>query len=271
MLEQFPLVTVVVPTHNRPDFLKKTLQSILEQTYSNLEIIVISNGRNDKNKGVVDSLCDARLIYVDQDNSGGPASPRNHGIRLTKGQYVAFCDDDDLWMPNKLDLQISALENNLDHAVCFSKMVRFDSEGEWTVASEEGSLDFDSLLVNNTAPISSVVVRVDLFSQIGVFSESHLVGPAEDYEFLLRAASVTKFYFIDEYLIRYWSGQNRTTQTKPSVIASLKHFRDIIRCYRLAWQKTRYPLRKLFIPILKLFITVTKQSLYAVYSSLQKP
>ena len=271
MLDEFPLVTVVVPTHNRPDFLKKTLKSILVQTYTNMEVIVVSNGKNDKNQNIIDEISDERLVYVDQDNSGGPASPRNHGIRLAKGKYIAFCDDDDLWMPNKLDLQISALEDNLDHGVCFSKMVRFDSEGEWAVASEEGSLDFDSLLVNNTAPISSVVVRADLFSKIGGFSESHLVGPAEDYEFLLRAASVTKFYFIDEYLIRYWSGQNRTTQTKPSVIASLKYFRDIIRCYRLAWQKTRYPLRKLFIPILKLFITVTKQSLYAVYSSLQKP
>ena len=95
-MKQSPLVSVVIPTHNRPDFLRRTLLSIFQQTYENLQIIVVSNGFNPHNKKTVDDLKDSRLEYYEQENTGAPASPRNHGIRKSRGKYIAFCDDDDL-------------------------------------------------------------------------------------------------------------------------------------------------------------------------------
>ncbi|MBX9696589.1 MAG: glycosyltransferase family 2 protein [Alphaproteobacteria bacterium] len=206
-----PLISVVVPTHNRPDFLRKTLESILSQTYANLEIFVISNGVNPNNKAMVESLNDSRIIYRDQENSGGPSSPRNYGIKLSKGKYLAFCDDDDLWEEDKLEKQICALEENPTHGLCYSKMMRFDEAREWAIAHEEGQATFASLLYVNTVPISSLIVRKSLIDHLGGFSEDPRVGASEDYEFLLRYAAKSKLYFIDKYLIRYWSGNNRTT------------------------------------------------------------
>jgi len=228
-----PLVSVIVPTHNRPVFLRKTLESILKQTYKNLEVIVVSNGVNDANRNVIKALKDPRLIYLDQENTGGPSSPRNHGIREAKGEYVAFCDDDDLWMPEKIEKQLQSLEAHPDYGVCFCKMLRFDEEKEWPVVHEEGPATFDTLLYVNTVPISSVFIRKRLLDQNGSFSESKAVGTSEDYEFLLRQALRTKFYYLDEYLIRYWSGANRTTQNdmKRSFLDILRYFQGIRGCF----------------------------------------
>lgn len=269
-MDKHPTVSVVIPTYNRQDFLKKTVESILSQTFTDIEVIIVSNGFNDKNRQTIESFRDPRLFYADQENSGGPSSPRNHGIRLSRGKYIAFCDDDDLWMPDKLKKQVDALENNPEYGLSYSKMMRFDDEREWALAHEEGPADLDSLLKNNTVPISSVLVKKDLLDKYGGFSEGKLVGTSEDYEFLLRLAPSTKFFFINEYLIRYWSGNNRTTNLVPSAKEILIHQKYILGCYFLAWKKTRFALSKFLIPLALLAHSTAKSLLYALYMSVKK-
>ena len=246
-----PLVSVIVPTHNRPDFLEKTLQSILKQTYKNLQIIVVSNGFNQKNKEIVENLKDKRILYKEQENSGSPSSPRNHGIRLSKGKYVAFCDDDDLWMPEKIEKQVEALEKNLNYDLCYSKMLRFDGKKEWAIPHEEGPSTLKSLLYVNTIPISSVFIRKKNLDIYGGFSEDPKVGTAEDYEFLLRHAVHSNFLFIDEYLIKYWSGSNRMTpiDDNRTLCKNLKYFAYIIGCYYILYKKNDIQIKILFKPI----------------------
>lgn len=229
-----PLVSVIIPTHNRPDFLKKTIDSALSQTYSNLEIIVISNGKNLENEKAIKSYKDSRILYNYQDNTGGPSSPRNHGIRLAKGEYVAFCDDDDIWLSDKIEKQIQALERNQECGLCYTKMKRFDEKKEWSLPHEEGNADFYSLLYMNTVPISSVFMKKALLDQWGGFEESKRVGTSEDYEFLLRHSLHTKFYFIDEYLLKYWSGDNRTTllDHKSQTRSVLRYMFGLFGSYR---------------------------------------
>jgi glycosyltransferase involved in cell wall biosynthesis len=243
-----PLVSVVVPTYNRPDFLKKTVQSIAEQTYKNIEIIIVSNGFNKNNQKVAQEFNDSRIIYADQENSGGPASPRNHGIKIAKGKYVAFCDDDDLWMPDKIEKQIKALEENLEYGLCYSKMLRFDGQKEWANPGEEGPASLQSLLYINTVPISSVFMRKSLIDKFGGFSESNKVGSSEDYEFLLRHAAETNFYFLDEYLIKYWCGDNRVTQNSPSVAYIINYSCQIFWCYSTLRKSRKIRLHELIGP-----------------------
>ena len=235
------LVSVIIPTYNRTELLKETVQSILCQTYSNLEVFVISDGINEKDREAMTSLKDPRLHYFDQENSGCPSSPRNHGIRKAKGKYIAFCDDDDLWMKDKIEKQVLALEKNSHSGLCYGKMIRFDGKREWTVSHEEGPADFNSLLRVNTIPISAVFMRKALLDQHGGFEESGIVGDSEDYEFLLRYALHTKFLYQDDYLIRYRSGDQRATSTDDNRKIShvFKYFKDILGCFYLIGR--RYP------------------------------
>ena len=232
-MKKFPLVSIVIPTHNRPVFLKRTLQSILQQTYKNLQIIVVSNGFSSDNKKVVNTLQDKRLEYHEQENSGGPASPRNYGIKISKGKYIAFCDDDDLFLPEKIQKQVNVLENNQDYGLTYSKMLRFDNHKEWSLADEGGKADFRTLLFVNNIPVSSIFMRSSLIEKYGGFLDSNKVGNAEDYEFVLRYSLKTRFYFLDDYLIKYWSGNNRTTclDAERNFQTTFTHIKNIIQIY----------------------------------------
>ena len=101
-----PLVTVVVTTYNRKELLKETIDSILNQTYTNFELIVVDNFSNYDFLKHVKSFEDKRIIAFQNQNNGIIAVNRNFGIKRANGDYIAFCDDDDLWLPNKLETQI---------------------------------------------------------------------------------------------------------------------------------------------------------------------
>lgn len=242
--ESQPLVTVVIPTYNRPDFLQKTAQSILGQTYPHIELIIVSNGVNDANRQAAAALNDPRVIYVDQQNTGGPAAPRNHGLRLAKGKYIAFCDDDDLWLPQKLEKQVALMEGNPDRQFSYTKMVRLDETGrEWSVSSEEGPTTLESLLYKNTIPNSSIMVVTDLARDVGGYCESNLARASEDYEFAVRCAVRTKFLYIDEYLIKYWCGNNRISATdqQRKISDVFLYFRRVLYCHYLQIKAGRIP------------------------------
>lgn len=265
-----PLVSVIIPTYNRPDFLKKTIQSIISQDYQYIEIIIVSNGYSIENKNVAASFSDPKIFYVEQENSGGPASPRNHGIKLSKGELIAFCDDDDLWVPNKLSKQVSLLLDNEDCGVCFTKMLRFDETGkEWSVAHEESNADLNSLLYVNTVPISSLIIRKKLIDRIGGFCESKIVGTAEDYEFILRCALITKFAYVNEYLIKYWSGNNRTTLNDKfaTVLHHCYYLKYIVGCYYLQLEANRISFKKLFLPMIYQIKMTLKRIFYILYNN----
>lgn len=268
-MAEHPLVSVIIPTHDRPDFLKKTIHSIVGQTYKNVEIIVVSNGFNKANEKSAKEFNDSRIIYVDQENSGGPASPRNHGIRIAKGQYIAFCDDDDLWVPEKIEKQVNVLEENLEYGLCYSKMLRFDDEKQWNNPHEEGPANLQSLLYINTVPISSVFMRKSLLDQFGGFSESHKVGSSEDYEFLLRYSATTKFYFLDEYLIKYWSGDNRVTRNSPSFSDLMRYCCQIFSCYQTLWKSKKVRISQLVRPSLYVLSSNFKILMYQILVGLR--
>ena len=104
-----PAVSVVVPTYQRPDYLRQTLQSILSQTWSDLEVLVVSDGPSEETESVVRELGDARLVSLSIPHHGWPAPSRNAGIARARAEFIAFCDDDDLWERDKLEVQLAAL------------------------------------------------------------------------------------------------------------------------------------------------------------------
>ncbi|PCJ01721.1 MAG: hypothetical protein COB14_03515 [Alphaproteobacteria bacterium] len=264
-MSDLPLISVVVPTYNRPDFLIKTMCSILNQSYKNIELIIVSNGKSDDNENAAKSFNDDRVRYIDQENSGGPAGPRNHGMRLASGKYIAVCDDDDLWLSDKLEKQISAMEADFSCGLCYTHMIFFDESGrEWS--DDRGDADFSSLCYRNVVPISSVVLRADLVQKLGGFDESATVGDSEDYEFILRYAYHTKLIFINEKLLKYWSGINRTTATdNERIIADdWRHFKSVMGCHFLVIKKTTARPWQFILPCFYYLKICSKSSAYII-------
>ena len=110
-----PLVTVVIPTYNHARYLGRALQSVIDQTYTNWEVVVIDNHSMDDTDEVITSYADPRINYLKIHNHGVIATSRNAGIRAAKGEWIAFLDSDDIWYPNKLHECIAAI--SLNHSI----------------------------------------------------------------------------------------------------------------------------------------------------------
>ena len=249
-----PKISVIIATYNRSHLIEKTIDSILCQDFSDFEIIVVSDGSTDNTKEIVESYDDRRISFIHQTGSGSPASLRNHGIRLSKGKYIAFCDDDDVWAPKKLRKQYTFMENNSDYGVCFTKMKRFNEDKEWINPDEESGANTNSLslLKKNTVPLSSLLVRKDLMNSW--FDEDKRIFFAEDYELILRISKITKIHCIPEYLIRYCSGDERYTfhYSDSSFFRNIKYLKRLFWVYWKIYKKGFLASQKYFSLFVKM-------------------
>lgn len=208
-LNNLPIVSVIIPTYNRTDFLKFTLQSVLNQTYKNFEIIVVDDGTLNNDNFL---LCQTfgKVKYIKIENSGGPAKPRNVGIREAKGKYIAFVDDDDLWLSTKLEKQVAILENNLDFGLVHSCCEVIDENGikKNEIIGRPGSLDVKHgdvsmrMMGNWTLMMPTPLIRREVIDKVGFFNEK-IPSALEDVEFWTRCSFVTQFYYLDNSLAKY--------------------------------------------------------------------
>ena len=207
-----PRVSVIVPTYNRANELRRCLDSLISQTIEDFEVLVCDDGSTDNTSGVVKdyvSLLDITYDYAE--NFGGPARPRNRGVKLARAAYIAFLDSDDWWAPAKLEKSLGFLEAGAD--VVFHDLwdvMRSDQKVYMRrITSDQPALPvFESLLCSATSiPNSSVVVRASSLRAIGEICEDRALIAVEDFDTLLRLSKVTeKFVKIPECLGFYWNG-----------------------------------------------------------------
>ncbi|WP_174801301.1 glycosyltransferase family 2 protein [Martelella limonii] len=129
MTRQHPIASIVVPAYNAATTIRETLVSLMEQSFTDLEILVVDDGSSDSTAEIVKRCPDPRVRLISQPNRG-LAGAHNTGIALAKGKYIGFCDADDLWLPEKLELHIRHLEQNLDVGISFSGSSLIDRRGE---------------------------------------------------------------------------------------------------------------------------------------------
>ena len=150
-LKTLPLVSIIVPIFNSEKYLAQTITSVIEQTYTNWELFLINDGSTDKSEEIIKEFEKVnRRIYVInlKISSGGPAKPRNIGLEKSKGEYIAFLDNDDLWDKEKLSFQIEEiLKNNLDIFCSSARVINQNNEriGE---LDKSKSFKFISSLLN---------------------------------------------------------------------------------------------------------------------------
>jgi glycosyltransferase involved in cell wall biosynthesis len=208
------LVSVIVPTYNMAGYLPLAIQSVLDQTYRHLEIHVVDDGSTDSTREVMNKYVgDERVHYHFQQNRGLPAA-RNTGIRAAKGGVIALCDADDMWVPNKLELQLPRLWASPTVGVVYTEAEKVDMHGHrlpdgkaWGSEYRVSGWITNQLFVRNVVTGCTSVIRRECFDKVGFYDES-LTG-AEDYDLWLRISTAYEFVYVPEvtYLYRQWEGQ----------------------------------------------------------------
>lgn len=187
--------------------LQETVDSILNQTYPRFELLVIDNESTDDTEKYVKSLLDERVRYLRHANGGILSVNRNFGIAQAKGEYVSFCDDDDLWEPSKLEVQLQFLNKHPDYKIICTNGLYFSEKGiygQLIKRKKDGEITLDDFLRGrNDVIISSSLISKAIFSDIGLFNEDPDIVNIEDYELWVRAVKKHKMYFINQCLVKY--------------------------------------------------------------------
>jgi glycosyltransferase involved in cell wall biosynthesis len=216
-----------MPAYNAEKYIADSIQSVLDQTYSNWELVVVDDGSTDKTAHITEQFLasDNRIKYVFQEN-GRLGKARNTGIENSTGSLIAFLDSDDLWLPEKLQRQVQALVEEGADLVYSSGFIFYDpgpasGPTEFAIVSGrvEGSKMFDSLLMENNIPVLSVLLRSDVFKNAGPFEESLPYHGCEDYDLWLKAAARgAVFYGMTDKLVRYRRHNLAMTHKKSKVL-----------------------------------------------------
>lgn len=231
-----PKVSVIIPTYNRANYVVEAIESVFNQTYRNMETIVIDDGSTDDTQEKISQLRD-RIKYIYQDNRG-PAIARNWGIRASQGEFIAFLDSDDVWLAEKLELQIGLLESRREVGLVYSDAFRsygntgiIEKDTEFVRLKPYAGWTFGHLFRDNFIHTSTVVVRKRCLEEVGVFDEGGNFVPAEDYDLWLRIAARYQIDYINKPLIKYRdhstniSGKNMQDEL-PQVLAVLEKLLD---------------------------------------------
>ena len=193
------MITIVIPTYNRYGLLKVAIDSVLDQSYRDFELIVIDDGSTDDTHALVRSYGDS-LVYLKQENQG-PSAARNRGIEESRGSLVAFLDSDDRWHPDKLLIQIEAMEEEPGYLISHTGEVWYRNGELLRQKKKHQKLPgyiFERSLSMCMVSMSTVIARRELFDHIGCFDEK--LPCCEDYDFWLRASLRYPFLLVDQPL-----------------------------------------------------------------------
>jgi len=243
-----PKVSVIIPAYNAMTYLPATLESLLEQTFTDFEVLVINDGSSDNTAAWVTQSQDRRVQLISQANQGMCVA-RNRGIALAQGEYIAFLDADDLWHPTKLAKQVRCLNEHPEVGLVYTWTASIDREGKPTgrifASHAEGDVWQELVQHNITESGSSPMVRRCCFETVGVFDPD--LPHAGDWDMCLRIAARYPFGVIKEPLVYYRQYSNsmsknwqrvekcfntvleKAFQSTPPELEKLKN-----RCYGLA-------------------------------------
>jgi len=197
-------VTVIIPTYNRAGTIAESVQSVLEQTHTNLEVLIVDDGSTDGTEAIIYEFSDERIIYVRLEKNGGVANARNVGVSMAKTDWIAFQDSDDIWHRDKLKKQMAYAKEHPEYALIYSKYKMFYPNGEERVMPAypfevmEGNM-FKSLLERNVIDAPTILVKREEFMNAGGFDTEF--NALEDWDFVIRFAKKNKIGYVEEVLM----------------------------------------------------------------------
>ena len=211
-------VSVIIPTFNRSNLISRAIKSVLNQTFKDFELIVVDDGSTDNTEELVQSFHDTRIIYIKQKNQG-PASARNTGILKSRGEYIAFLDSDDEWVPSKLKNQIKLFQNSRMKNLGFvgGKTLGINLQGKFvkiTKAYQKGCILKECLNRELKPPFinsNTAMIRKSVLNEVGHFDENLIYN--EDTDLWIRIAKKYNFDMVNEVISKTYKGYkiNRIT------------------------------------------------------------
>ncbi|MBE7382503.1 MAG: glycosyltransferase [Leptolyngbya sp. SIO1E4] len=213
-----PLVSVVIPAHNAEKTIKETIESVLAQSFQDFEIVIVNDNSTDSTGAIVEGYQDPR-IKLFAHNGGSASKSRNKGVRHASGEYIAFLDADDLWLPSKLEMQLAALQKSPQAKVVYCWVDCIDNQGNFIRKSNRFDMSgdvYEEMLVHNfLGNGSNPLIEKEALIKVGDFDES--LPNAEDWDLYLRLAQDYHFVAIPSPLVLYRVSYNS------------KSFRNLLR------------------------------------------
>jgi glycosyltransferase involved in cell wall biosynthesis len=218
-----PLVSVIIPTYNRASILNETIQSVLQQTYRELEVIIIDDGSTDNTRQIAEQFSDKRIFYLYKENRG-LASARNEGIQKAKGEYIAFIDSDDKWLPAKIEKQLGVFKNSkFNPGVVYCGIGYIDEKSEEIkeekMPAYKGNIFLYLLGARRNVVLgagSTVLVKKECFKECGLLDEN--LPYRIDLELLIRIAKKFTFDYVPESLAQIRIHNKRMSSDIDNII-----------------------------------------------------
>jgi teichuronic acid biosynthesis glycosyltransferase TuaG len=210
-------ISVVIPTYNRAIDLVKAVNSALQQTYPVTEVLVCDDGSSDNSKELITALNDPKVKWIDCGKNGGPAIPRNIGVKQSSGNWIAFLDSDDSWVSKKLEKQMDAIQQMNVNAACSnaSRIRKLENHGAYSSFNKK-TISLVDLFYQNSVICSSVLVSKEVLLKCSLFPESKTFTAIEDYALWVRVATQTDFAYLDECLVNYFDNFETSIRSEHS-------------------------------------------------------
>lgn len=232
------MVSVIIPTYNRKATILRSVNSVLEQTYSDIEVIVVDDCSTDDTEDVIKSIKNNKLKYIRCSQNGGVAAARNIGLENAQGEYIAFNDSDDIWRANKLEMQMKELEKNSDYGMIYCAFSRRKGDKIlFTMPSGKQNRNFlsgrmfDFLIGGNVIGTPTMLIKREVFDAVGNFKAG--LKRIDDYEFVLRVANKFSIGYVDEVLVDTYELQDGINViTEDNAMENLFAHMELYDCWR---------------------------------------
>ena len=215
-----PLVSILMLTYNRANFISEAILSVLAQTYTNFELIIIDDGSTDNTTDLVSGFIDQRIRYIKHDMNQGLAVRRKESLNYTQGKYLAVLDSDDVWADNnKITEQVTYLETNPNCAVIGTFINLINERGEKIGQNIYHTTDSDirkNILVRNQFAHSSVMMRKETIDKTSGYIN---LAVAEDFELFLQLGRIANFANIPKFMVNYRVHEGGTSANKIRIIS----------------------------------------------------
>lgn len=245
------MVSVIIPTYNRAATIERSITSVLAQTYQDIEVIIVDDGSTDETKAIVKQMDDPRIVYLRSFKNRGQSNARNVGIRRSRGDYIAFQDSDDVWLPDKLEKQLLLFEKNPETGLVYC-MFQYQNGShiiyppyELPREDKVGNI-YSKMFAGNLIGMPTAIVKRSIVEQAGSMDET--LNCLEDFEWFLRITRLCRVDMVEEILVHtYFSNQRVSTNKLEEVKALcqlLLKYKEDIEQYDTAFDDMMWRIRE---------------------------